>query len=100
MQVGEGRQHKFACVICKPGKLSNCRKKRAETANGWLRLRLDSSAALVPKLWEETPAQFAKRLSGCVMDVNNGRCDIRGLCRSFPRRLAELKKAKGDRLSY
>ena len=66
-----------------------------ETANGWLRLRLDSSAARVPKLWEETPAQFAKRLA----DVNET-CDAGGLCRSFPKRLADLQKAKGDRPSH
>lgn len=70
-----------------------------ETANGWLRLRLDSSAARVPKLWEETPTQFAKRLADCVADVNET-CDASDLCRSFPKRLADLQKAKGDRLSH
>ena len=71
-----------------------------ETANGWLRNRLDSSAARLPKLWEETPAQFARRLAECVADVNNGSCDVDALCRSFPKRLVELKKAKGDRLNH
>ena len=70
-----------------------------ETANGWLRLRLDSSAARVPKLWEETPAKFAKRLAECVADVNET-CGASELCRSFPKRLADLQKAKGDRLSH
>ncbi len=71
-----------------------------ETANGWLRTRLDRSAALVPKLWEETPKHFAKRLQECVADVNNGSCDVRALCRSFPKRLVELKKGHGDRLNH
>ena len=70
-----------------------------ETANGWLRGRLDRSAALVPELWAETPAEFARRLADCAKDLN-ATCDVDGLCRGFPKRLCELKKAKGGRLRY
>ena len=70
-----------------------------ETANSWLRARLDKSAALVPKLWEETPAEFGTRLADCAKAVNDT-CGVDGLCRDFPKRLCELKKHKGDRLSY
>ena len=68
-----------------------------ETANSWLRTRLGKAAALVPKLWEETPADFAKRLAQCVRDVHDT-CDVDALCRAFPERLRELKKRNGDRL--
>ena len=72
-----------------------------ETANAWLRTRLDKAAALVPKLWLETPDQFAKRLAGCVEEINNDLADgLDSLCRSFPKRLQDLKRAKGDRLRH
>ena len=58
-----------------------------------------SAADLVPKLWEETPAEFGKRLADCAKAVNDT-CDVDGLCRDFSKRLCELKKNKGDRLSY
>ena len=73
--------------------------KPRETANSWLRARLVKSAALVPRLWEETPAEFGTRLADCVKAVN-GTCGVDGLCRDFPKRLCELNKHKGDRLSY
>ena len=50
--------------------------------------------------WEETPAEFAKlakRLDRAVADVN-ATCDVRGLCREFPQRLADLVAQGGDRL--
>ena len=68
-----------------------------KTANSWLRGRLDRSAALVPKLWKETPAEFAKRLGECVKDLN-ATCNVDALCRRFQDSLRELKKAQGDRL--
>ena len=68
-----------------------------ETAISWFRARIDKSAAMLKTPWEETPKQLAKRFRAAVRDVN-ATCDVEGLCSSFPKRLAALVKAKGDRL--
>ncbi len=68
-----------------------------ETANSWLRTRLDASAARVTKPWGETDQAFAKRVAACVKDINQT-LDVKALCRDFPKRLRELKGRKGDRL--
>ena len=68
-----------------------------ETANSWLATRLDKGAASLDKPWEETPGDFAKRLSAAVRDLNRT-CDVDQLCKDFPERLRQLVKRKGDRL--
>ena len=70
-----------------------------ETANAWLSLRLDRSAEHLQKPWEETPAEFARRLGDCVKDINRT-CDVDSLCRSFPKRLRDLQQRGGDRLPH
>ena len=69
-----------------------------ETAMSWVRARLIRSMATVPVAWEESPEQFEKRLLQVVKDINN-ELDVSGLCREVPRRLDELVRRKGDRLS-
>ena len=68
-----------------------------ETTISWFRARIEKSAAMLKTPWEETPKQLAKRFRAAVRDVN-ATCDVEGLCSSFPKRLAALVNAKGDRL--
>ena len=68
-----------------------------ETAVSWIRVRL---ARTVPrKAWEKTRDAFITRLKDVVREVNET-CDVDGLCRALPKRIAELVDAEGDRLSH
>ena len=42
---------------------------------------------------------FAAQMAACVRYVN-AEYEVDDLCSSFPERLAELRKAKGERLSH
>ena len=42
---------------------------------------------------------FAAQMAACVRHIN-AEYEVDDLCSSFPERLAELRKAKGERLSH
>ena len=72
-----------------------------ETAIASLSQHWDASSPLVPKLWEETPADVGKRLAACAREVNKEHAEgMADLCKQFPQRLRELKDKKSDRLKY
>ena len=46
---------------------------------------------------KETRQEYVSRLKDAVADINKS-SDVEGLCRSFPERVAGVKKAMGDKL--
>jgi len=48
--------------------------------------------------WSESPEDFGVRLRSICQDINNS-CNVEGLCRQLPQRLADLADREGDRLS-
>ena len=67
-----------------------------ETAVSWMRVRLTKD---VPKkAWEETSEAYRTRLKACAGYINASH-DVEGLCKALPRRLADLERRQGDRLS-
>ena len=61
----------------------------------WIRERLKKR--LPAKAWEETRAQFARRLKAVVKDVNET-CAVEDLCNGLGQRVQDLIDAEGDRL--
>ena len=66
-----------------------------ETSVSWLRYRL--AQTLPAREWEESSGDFASRLRRCCADINE-KLDVDGLCRAFPKRIAQLKENQGGRL--
>ena len=62
-----------------------------ETAVSWIRRGL--TWTLPPRPWEETPAEFARRLRAVVEDIN-ARYSVEGLCRELPQRALALHAAQ------
>ena len=66
-----------------------------ETAVAWLRKLEARSIPAQP--WKETRDEFYTRLRVCCAQVN-AKYDVEGLCKGFPKRLADVKAKHGDRL--
>ena len=68
-----------------------------ETAMSWIR-RSDSLNRMT-KPWDETPEQFAMRLTDIVHEINDT-LKVEGLCRSFKQRVQKLLERDGERISH
>ena len=66
-----------------------------ETAVAWCRYRL--ARCVPPRAWQETSAEYARRLKAVVADINRS-LDVEGLCKELPSRVAQLIEAEGGRL--
>ena len=54
----------------------------------------------VPKReWEESREEYAARLRRICADINDN-CDVEGLCRGLPKRIAKLAEKEGGRLKH
>ena len=67
-----------------------------ETTVAWIR-KLEKTVR-PRRPWQETPAQFRKRMRD-ICQIINGRYNVESLCRSLPKRLQALVDAEGDRIS-
>ena len=67
-----------------------------ETAVAWMRLRL--SKTVPRKAWTETVEAYRARLKACCAYINEN-YDVDGLCKGLPKRLTELDRREGDRIS-
>ena len=63
------------------------------------RIRRREAQNRMTKPWEETPEQFATRLKGVVLEINNN-LNVEGLCRAFKQRVQKLVDRGGDRISH
>jgi hypothetical protein len=77
-----------------PGKLQEVMLH--ETAVAWIRLRLTKT--LPREAWSETVDEYRARLKVCATYAN-ANYDVDGLCRGFLKRVQELHRREGDRLS-
>ena len=67
-----------------------------ETTVAWIR-KLEKTVR-PSRPWQETPAQFGKRMRD-ICQIVNDRYNVESLCRSLPKRLQALVDAEGDRIS-
>ena len=67
-----------------------------ETAVAIFRKRMRTEKPLVVP-WKETEAQWTERARR-VIDWRNASCKLKAQCREFPKRLAEVQQAEGDKL--
>ena len=68
-----------------------------ETTVSWIRRRETKTRPKEP--WNESVADFAVRMKSICTDINNS-CNVEQLCRDVPKRLQEMKDAKGDRINH
>ena len=68
-----------------------------ETAVSWIRYREGKTRPKEP--WHESAADFAIKMKAICQDINDT-LEVADLCRSFPKRLQELKDREGDRLHH
>ena len=67
-----------------------------ETTVAWIRHQETQTRPKEP--WLESVAEFTSRMKGIAQDINS-RLDVDGLCRGFPKRVAKVIEAEGDRIS-
>ena len=67
-----------------------------ETAVSWIRYQEEQTRPKEP--WLESVTSYTSRMKGIAQDINS-RLNVDGLCRDFPKRVAKVKEAEGDRIS-
>mgnify|MGYP005758561431 CR=1 FL=1 len=67
-----------------------------ETAAAWIRFLEKRTLPREP--WLETETEFAARLKQIAAAINS-KYKVDRLCRALPRRIAELLKRRGERIS-
>ena len=77
-----------------PGKLQELMLH--ETAVAWIRHQEEQTRPKEP--WLESVTSYTSRMKGIAQDINS-RLNVDGLCRDFPKRVAKVKEAEGDRIS-
>ena len=70
-----------------------------ETVVAWVRAFFKKHPFKTVSNVRENQKLFAKLLKQCEAHIN-ANYEVSSLCRSFPRMIAELLAARGDRLSY
>ena len=62
-------------------------------------VRLPLHVSRPAKAWEETEAEFGERLRSVAEHIN-AHYGVEALCKGFPKRVAQLVEAEGDRLKF
>ena len=70
-----------------------------ETAVAWIRGYMKKRPLKKGVGLPQMQKDFAAQMAACVRHIN-AEYEVDDLCSSFPERLAELRKAKGERLSH
>jgi hypothetical protein len=70
-----------------------------ETAVSWIRAYMKKHPLQKGKGVAQMREDFVTTMDECMRHIN-AKYDVNGLCRSFPKRLAEMRLSKGERLKY
>jgi hypothetical protein len=70
-----------------------------ETAVSWIRTFMRKHPLQKTGGVEQMRKDFVTTMDECMRHINREH-DVEGLCRSFPKRLAELRSSKGERMKY